>query len=479
MMDESRGLERVHLMGIGGSGMSALALLLQGLDCEVSGCDIDDSHYMSQLRMQGIECVQGHSPSHLDRFFPQTLIYSSAVPHDHAELTAARERGIETVGRGEALSRVFNRRRGIGVAGTHGKTTTSSMIAFILERSGLTPSWAIGAEVRDLGKSAHAGGGDLLVAEIDESDGSFEFFSPAITVITNIDWDHVNHFPTRQDVMDAFFRFASGRKPDTPLIVCAEDEGTQLLVERLGTEDRHVVTCGWGKAWEWGAYEVERHPGGGIAFSLARKGVHAGRVNLTVSGEHNVLNALLAIAASVSSGASIDSCASALSSFRGARRRLEKVGNDGIVDVIDDYAHHPAEIEATLHALRGMYPDKRLVVVFQPHRYTRTGVFYRQLASALGMADKVLLLPVYPAGETPEEGKTSEAVFDAMKGKEGRCILLGDIDGALAELEKTLRPGDVLATLGAGNVSAVGPAYLRARRRSDAEEKETSPGKLG
>jgi UDP-N-acetylmuramate--alanine ligase len=304
------------------------------------------------------------------------------------------------------------------------------------------------------------------VAEIDESDGSFEFFAPEVTAITNVDWDHVNYYPTRNALLSAFVRFARARKAGAPLVICAEDEGSQLLIRELG-DDPKVVTCGWGKSWDWGAFDVARKVGGGVVFSVSRNGEDMGKMELAVSGDHNIMNALVACAAtfSLSSLPSLpvpfDAMRRALSGFRGARRRLEKVGetSDGIV-VIDDYGHHPAEIAASLSALRDVYPGRRLVVVFQPHRYTRTRAFYREFASALEGADMTLLLPIYSAGEAPRE-ITSSAISDVMSADGYSVFLCADENDALAKLRSSLRKGDVLLTLGAGNVCNLGEAYLK------------------
>jgi UDP-N-acetylmuramate--alanine ligase len=463
---ELGGVKRVHLMGVGGSGMSALALLLKGMGFHVDGCDLSPSEYIPALEERGIRCSIGHSSSHIEEFSPQLVAYSSAVNPLQEELRSAQRKGIPTVGRGRLLSWLFNARQGIGVAGAHGKTTTSSMIGLILEQAGLDPTLAVGAEICDIGTNARVGKSDFFVAEIDESDGSFEFFSPAVTAITNVDWDHVNYFSTYDDVLSAFVRFARARKPASPLVICAENDGSQSLIEKL-RGDPNIETCGWGKSWAWGAFDVTRRAGGGVSFSVARHGETLGRIDLAVSGEHNVMNALVACAA-VSPLAPFEEIAKTLRVFRGARRRLEKVGEKqtpggGLVEVIDDYAHHPAEIRASLSAIRDIYPGRRLVAVFQPHRYTRTAAFYAQIASALSGADVVLLLPVYSAGEEALPGVTSAAIFDAMNAP-SRSALCRDEEEAFSQLDSLLDSllcdGDVLVTLGAGSVTYLGSTYI-------------------
>jgi UDP-N-acetylmuramate--alanine ligase len=457
--DEFEGIERVHLMGIGGGGMSALALLLGGRGFAVEGCDLARSDYTVKLEELGIPCIVGHSPSHIGKFSPQLVVYSGAVDSNHEELLAARARGIPTVTRGLVLSWLFNASRGIGIAGTHGKTTTSSMIGLILESAGYSPTLAVGAEVCDIGVNARVGESDFFVAEIDESDGSFEFFNPAVTVVTNVDWDHVNYFHTREDVVSAFIRFVKARKPGTPVVVCAEDEGVQSLMGEL-RNDPGLVTCGWGKSWNWGAFDVARKAGGGVVFSLSRGGETLGRVDLNVSGDHNIMNALVACAAASSLGVPFETAAATLHGFRGARHRLEKLGERDGVQVIDDYAHHPTEIMASLSAMRDVYPGQRLVAVFQPHRYTRTSAFYREIAFALEAADAALLLPIYAAGENSQE-ITSEAIFDIMNADGHPSVFCRDEDDALSKLDSLLGRGDILITLGAGSIAHLGETYLK------------------
>jgi len=450
-------------MGIGGVGISALALLLSDMRFKVDGCDLVQGGAITKLEKSGIVCELGHGAGHIEKFLPQLLVYSSAIDPNHEELAAARAKGIPTIGRGLALSRFFNAKHGVGVAGTHGKTTTSSMLGLILERGGFSPTLAIGAEVSDLALSARLGNSDLFVAEIDESDGSFEFFKPALTIVTNVEWDHVNYFHTPDDVMAAFARFAKARKPETPLVICAEDDGSRSLIDIL-RPDPYLVTCGWGRSFDWGAFDVTRKAGGGVFFSVARGKETLGRLELAVSGDHNIMNALVACASGALLGVPFESMAHTLRDFSGAKRRLEKIGEKkigcGSIDVIDDYGHHPTEIAVSLAAMRDIYPNRRLVVVFQPHRYTRTRAFFRQIASALKGSDVVFLLPIYSAGE-PSEGITSASISDIMNLDGHDAVLCDDQEDALTKLDSALRSGDVLMTLGAGNVTKLGKAYLR------------------
>ena len=445
--------------------MSSLARLLSPARA-VSGCDLERGSHVEALEALGVACALGHSPEHIERFDPQLVIYSSAVAWDCEELAAARREGVRTVGRGEALSWLFNEARGIGVAGTHGKTTTSSMIGLVLERAGLSPTLYVGAEVQDIGTNACLGEGPLFVAELDESDGSFEFFHPSLAVVTNIDWDHVDHFRSQGDVVDAFVRFARGMKADAPLVACAEDEGVQDMLRVLSEAGARgpVLRYGWGRAWEWGAYDVRHKPGGGVSFAVSRRGEELGCLEMSVSGEHNVLNALAALAASDALGVSFGAASGTLGTFRGAKRRLQTLGVRHGVLVIDDYAHHPAEIGASLAAMKKAYPGRRLVVVFQPHRYSRTAAFLGPLADVLGEADLVLLLPVYGAGEPPIPSVSSQSIRDRMRPDDPPCRVCADEGEALEVLDSLTRKDDVLLTLGAGSVSRLGGLFLSRER---------------
>ena len=462
------GVDRIHLMGIGGAGMSSLARLLFGLGYSVSGCDLERSHYADEVAALGIPCETGHSGGHIERFKPELVIYSSAVNEQCEELMAARASGAQTARRAEVLSRLFNSANGIGIAGTHGKTTTSSMISLRLTRAGLSPTLYVGADMRDMGTNAILGDGpsELFAAELDESDGSFELFHPALTIITNVDWDHVDHFATRRDAVDAFARFAAGRKPEAPLVTCADDNGVQEMLKILSESDNDkrgpVLRYGWGcRSWEWGAFDVTHKNGGGISCTVAHNGTELGRLELAVSGEHNVLNALAAIAASDALGVPFDKSSAILADFHGASRRLEIKGTRDGVLVIDDYAHHPTEMRATMSAMRGIYPGRRIILAFQPHRYTRTAAFAQQIAEALGMADEAILLPVYEASESPLPGGASDDVARKVREAGGNCTLCGSEDSALGVLSETARDGDIVLTMGAGNIVRLGERFLK------------------
>jgi UDP-N-acetylmuramate--alanine ligase len=437
--------------------MSGLAALLSELGFEVSGCDMAHSYYMEKLIARRVDCVLGHDSAHLDRYNPDLLVYSSAIPDHNEELLEARKRGISVARRAEVLSALFNERFGVGIAGTHGKTTTSSMTALILDRAGLKPTVAIGGELCDIGANARLGAGLPMVAELDESDGSFELFRTNVAVVTNVDWDHVDHYPTRQEVELAFLRFLENRKKDSSVVICGEDPGAARLIERskatLG--ETPYTTYGWGAGWDWGAFDVEYIPGGGVSFTVLHQGKVKGTVTLKVSGDHNVLNALAACAAASCMNVPFETATDALKGFKGAKRRLQYMGSIGEIDLYDDYGHHPREVAATLRAVKSVFPGRRVVTLFQPHRYTRTAALYKEFAEVLMQADRLFLVPIYGADERPIPGICSDLIVRTMEEKgASQVTLCKDIGEAVDRIGGEARRDDLILTLGAGNVNA-------------------------
>jgi UDP-N-acetylmuramate--alanine ligase len=459
-------IKKVHLMGIGGAGVSGLALLLKGLGFEVSGCDIASSPYLEKLT--DIPVRIGHDSSHIKEFTPSLVIYTSAIHDDNAELTAARnDPSIVVARRGDVLSWIFNEKFGIGIAGSHGKTTTSSIIGFVLERNGNAPSIAIGGEVIDVGANAVLGKSDILVAELDESDGSFEKFSPEITIITNIDWDHVDNYHSLEEVEEAFIRFVKGNKADGAIIICADDSGGAKLIEKLKPTDRasKIITYGWGTNWDYSATDVVFHEGGGVTYSLFNKGNFLGNVDLKVPGEHNVLNSLAAFAAVSILGVTFQNFANIINNFHGTKRRFQFIGKKGKFIIYDDYAHHPAEIRATINSARNCFPGLKISVAFQPHRYTRTKQLYKEFARALSLADRVFLLPIYSADEPPIEGVSSQIIANALNDDiipyvKIPFFVCSNKEEIFEILEKTLEE-ELFLTLGAGDITEIGMAYIK------------------
>ncbi|MBQ6417716.1 MAG: UDP-N-acetylmuramate--L-alanine ligase [Synergistaceae bacterium] len=440
-------------MGIGGAGMSALAILLKAHGLEVSGCDLKLPHY----DLGGVPCELSHSHEHIERYTPDALILSSAVHRDNPEVVYAVSKGIPIFSRAQALSYLFNKSEGIGIAGAHGKTTTTSMTGLIFLKAGKNPTVYVGANVPDIGSNAVSGSGENFIAELDESDGTFELFNPTIAIITNADWDHVDHYPTREDVIKAFTRFADGRKEGGTLILCAEDEGASHVFEMCDKNRGEIIRYGFGISWDWGAYDITKTHGGGISCRVSHHGREVGVLTLSVSGEHNVLNALAAISAADLCGIGFEESSEILRGFHGSERRMQVKGTTSAnILVMDDYAHHPSEIRATLEAVRGIYPERRLVVVYQPHRFTRTAMFAGQIAEALSMAGKAFILPVYSAGEKECPHSSAEEVIRLSNGK----ISALTFDDALETLKAEVKAGDLLLTMGAGDVYRIGEKFL-------------------
>lgn len=465
MNNAFEGVKKVHLMGIGGAGVSALALLLDGMGFEVSGCDLAETSYCKKLH--NIPIRIGHDISHVSEFSPDLVVYTSAIPKNNLELLSAKSNPkIKTISRGDALSWIFNEKFGVGIAGAHGKTTTTSMIGLVLDRAGLAPSIAVGGEVLDVGTNAKIGASDIMVAELDESDGSFEKFFPAVTVITNIDWDHVDHFKSVEEVEEAFERFAKSRKNGSPLVICASDSGAVKLINRLQeNNDDKVVLYGFDSGCEWSANDIEPINGGGMSYSLFRRGEILTRVKLKVPGLHNVLNSLAACAVSDMLGVPLESFVDTIGAFSGAKRRFQFVGQIGKLKIYDDYAHHPVEIRATLEATKKAFPGEKITVVFEPHRYTRTLKLYKEFANALSLADNVFLLPIYSADEPPIDGVSSSLIANCVNDGIIHQIsvpfrVCSEKEELYSLLDKSIHDG-LLLTIGAGSITEVGYDYLK------------------
>jgi UDP-N-acetylmuramate--alanine ligase len=444
---------RLHFVGIGGAGMSGLALVAARLGAEVSGCDRAESPYMQELREAGIEPAIGHDAAHAAA--GTEMVVSTAVPGELPELAEARRAGAKIHHRGALLGELTTLRRTIAVSGTHGKTTTTAMIAHVLEACGLDPAFLVGAELRSDGARPAANArwseGEWLVVEADESDRSFLRLAPEVAVVTNVELDHHTTYASTLELEQAFGEFLAGLR----------EGGTAVLFEAVGARPpagRNVVLYGLCEGAELEAREV-RPAGTGSAFILWDAGSRVGEVELPVPGEHNVLNALAALGAGAAAGCELERAARALAGFRPAARRFEPRGERGGALVFDDYAHHPTEVAATLEAARGLEP-RRLIAVFQPHLYSRTLHLHRELGRALAAADVIVVLDVYAARERPEgelEGVSGKLVADAAADYGGGRPVwwLPTLDEAERALAGMLEQGDLLVTLGAGDVDGL------------------------
>ncbi|MGH2724207.1 MAG: UDP-N-acetylmuramate--L-alanine ligase [Actinomycetota bacterium] len=445
------GVRSTHLVGIGGAGMSGLARLLLAGGIAVSGSDLKDTKGLVQLRALGAAVHVGHRAEHIGD--AETVAVSSAIPPDNPEVVEARRRGIPVYARAQVLAALMAERRGVAVAGTHGKTTTTSMLAVILERSGRDPTYIIGGDLNESGSNARWGSGELFVAEADESDGSFLLLSPEIAIVTNVEPDHLDFFGTAAQVEAAFATFCrrAGR-----LVVCGDDPGASRVAGTAGVE---VTTYGEGGGSDVLVDRIEVGPAGSRC-RLRFEG-QAIDVRLQVPGRHHLVNAAGALAAARLAGVGLEEGAAALARFTGVRRRFERRGRAGGAEFVDDYAHHPTEIAATLTAARAGGP-RRVVAVFQPHRYTRTAVLWRALGESLAGADVVVLTDVYGAGEVPMPGITGKLLVDALleRSPRTRAVYLPHRSTVARFLSTTVREGDLVLTLGAGDITMVGEETL-------------------
>jgi UDP-N-acetylmuramate--alanine ligase len=438
---------RVHLVGVGGAGMSAIARILAQRGHAVSGSDLNDGRAVTALRALGVRIDIGHDAAHVTD--ADVVVISTAVPAHNVEVVAAIARGVPVIPRAQMLADTLAGDRTVLVAGTHGKTTTTSMVVVALHAAGVDPTFAIGGELNEAGTNAHAGSDRLAVAEADESDRSFLAYEPDVAIVTNVELDHPEVYRDLDDVLDAFTAFLARRSPGGVAVVCADDPGVRRLLERTAGP---VMT--YGTAADADVRLVER--GGGPHVLL--EGV-AHPLVLGVPGQHNLLNAAAAIAACRVLGTPLEGALEGLARFRGAARRFQRLGEIDGVSVVDDYAHHPTELRATLAAARSTGAE-RIVCVVQPHRYSRTAVLGEELGRAAAGADLVIVTEVYGAGERAVPGVDGLLVAEAARAAGARVTYephLGSVAGLLAD---EVRRGDLVLITGAGDVSQVGPSLL-------------------
>ena len=443
---------RVHFVGIGGAGMSAIAKVLVERGFEVSGSDLKRSRAATLLEAMGAPINIGHDAALVDG--ADVVVISTAIPERNPELIRARAEDIDVMTRGEALAALLNEMKAIVVAGTHGKTTTTSMIVSVLRSAGRDPTYLVGGGLNDSGTNARHGREEWAVAESDESDGSFLLLTPHVAVVTNVEADHLDHWGTFDAIKQGFRSFVASVKDDGS-VICPVDDDVLGDYEPAGNVTR--ITFGEGGHVEARNLEAVAT---GMSFTL-HHGPESAHVSLRVPGRHNVANALAATAACRRAGLSLDEIAFGLSAYRGVERRFQIRGEVGGVTVIDDYAHHPTEVRATLEAARGG-PWRRVVAVFQPHRYSRTQALLAEFSGAFGDADRIVVTDVYGAGEPPVPGVSGKLIADAVCGNlPGRTVAyLPHHDELVAYLRASARPGDAVLTLGAGDISALGEELL-------------------
>ena len=440
--------KQVHFIGIGGSGMSGLARIAISHGIKVSGSDSSDSSVLTALKAVGAEIFIGHKSENIKG--ADLIVYSNAIKDNNPEREAGLKSGIPEITRAVALALLMSESISIAVAGTHGKTTTSSMATVALQSAGADPSFAIGGILKSSGSNAHRGSGKYFVAEADESDGSFVAYHPYAAIVTNVEWDHVDHFKNEAQVFDVFKDFV--QTITGFLIYCADDEGARKIASTA-----KIKTIGYGKS-ESATLRVDQIQlnASGSTARVLWNGAKIGMLELSVPGEHNVLNAAAVLAVGLELGLPAASLLDGLVKFHGAGRRFELKGSAGGVRIIDDYGHHPTEIRVTLEAARRYAGGGKLLVIFQPHRYSRTKVFTKEFADSLSLADSVWMLEVYAASEQPITGVTSANIVKLMKNAKFEPNFLTVTE----EIAKAANPGDVIITLGAGDVSSLGTLIL-------------------
>jgi UDP-N-acetylmuramate--alanine ligase len=458
---------RIHFVGIGGIGMSGIAELLANLGYEVSGSDARRSDVTDRLEKLAVRVRIGHDASNVGT--ADVVVVSSAIAADNAEIVAAQRRRVPVIPRAEMLAELMRLRYGIAVAGAHGKTTTTSMVAVVLDRAGLDPTAVIGGRLSAFGSNARLGKGDYMVAEADESDRSFLKLSPAIAVITNIDREHMESYGTWDNLQLAFAEFANKVPFYGAVVACNDDAAVRDLLPRL---TRRVITYALDPEAAVSARGVQFEAfGSSCVVSHAREDgtrEELGPLRLAVPGRHNVLDALAATAVGLEVGVPFERIAAALGEFRGAERRFQTRGEVNGIMVVDDYGHHPTEIAAVLAAARAG-TDRRVIAVFQPHRYSRTAQLLDEFGPAFAGADRVLLTDIYAAGESPLPGITVDALASAMRRSSAVPIdIVRRLDEVPPAVLSVSRPGDLILTLGAGSIGAVGDRIIDALREKEA-----------
>jgi UDP-N-acetylmuramate--alanine ligase len=474
-----RRIQRIHFVGAGGIGMCGIAELLASQGYRVSGSDVKESANTERLRSLGIAVAIGHDAGNVGD--ADVVVYSSAVRADNPELRRAEAAKIPVIGRAEMLAELMRLKDGIAVAGSHGKTTTTSLVAHVLDAAGLDPTAVVGGRVLAAGRApstTRRGAGSLLVAEADESDGSFLRLAPVIAVVTNIDPEHLDYHGSYEALQEAFAAFCNRVPFWGAAVLCVDHPGVQAILPRV---NRRTIRYGTSSHADWIASEISRDAQG-LEFSVRHDGRDLGRVRLRLAGQHNALNALAALAVAHEVEVPFRTAADALEHFLGIERRFEDKGTAAGVRVIDDYGHHPAEIEATLAAAREIHTG-RLVVAFQPHRYTRTRDLWDDFTRCFHRADVLVLTEIYAASEDKLPGVEASLLAEAIRDHGHRAVFFEpDLDAALERLVREVRPGDLVVTLGAGSIASLGAqliANLAQRAQVSRSEPQASEDQKG
>jgi UDP-N-acetylmuramate--alanine ligase len=455
--------QHAHFIGIGGSGMNGIAMILIGLGYKVSGSDLKPSAVTERLEALGATCYTGHSRDNLGS--ADLVVASTAIPPDNEELAEAKKRGLPVVHRSEMLAWLMKRQKGIAIAGAHGKTTTTSMLALVLEKNNLDPTIVIGGELTDIGGNAKLGLGEYMVAEADESDGSFLKLDPLVEVITNIDDDHLDHYKSVENILAAFREFLAKVPENGLAVVCLDDPRLRAMLDGYSRPFETYALDDPGADYTMKNMQLDDHTTAGDVYCHGSK---LGTLRLKVPGRHNLSNALAVVAAGRFIGLYFDQIAGVLENFSGAGRRFQLTGEVNGIKVIDDYAHHPTEIKATLKAAAQLRTG-RVISVFQPHRYTRTSILGERFGDAFKDADLIIISELYSAGEHPIAGISAETIISAIENQDGRKVIYLATKKEIVDfLARTACPGDMIITMGAGDIWAAGVDLVdRLKERQD------------
>lgn len=452
----------IHFVGIGGIGMSGIAELLLNLQYRVSGSDLKSSDITRRLQSLGGKVYEGHAAHQIEG--ADVVVTSSAVKNDNPEVVAAQRASVPVIPRAEMLAELMRLKYSIAVAGAHGKTTTTSIISAVLDKGGIDPTVVIGGKLKSLGTNAVLGSGDFIVAEADESDGSFLRMTPTIAVVTNIDNEHLDFYENMEGIKESFASFIN-KVPFYGLgVLCLDNDHIQDIIPDL---KKRYTTYGMTSQADFQAKRVS-FDGLKSSYTIYHLGHKIGDIKLNLPGIHNVYNSMASIAVGLELGVPFETIKQALEEMEGVQRRMEIKGEIGEITIIDDYGHHPTEIKSTLAAVRESFPDRRLVVLFQPHRYTRTRDLFEDFTRAFYQTDALIVLPVYAAGEKPIEGIDSDVLCEGIKAHGHRDVMcIDDAAKAVIHLKNSLRKGDVVLTLGAGNVWRIGEDILAELKNAD------------
>lgn len=450
-----KNIQHIHFVGIGGSGMSGIAEVLINLGYKVSGSDLKQTEVTERLASLGGKIFIGHKPEQVGN--AHVVVTSSAVLPDNPEVVQAKRLKIPVIPRAEMLAELMRLKYAVTIAGTHGKTVTTSLVSMVLAEGGLDPTVVIGGRLKNIGSSAKMGKGEFIVAEADESDGSFLKLTPTIALVTNIDDDHLDYYKTLDNIKSTFVQFVNKVPFYGSIILCGEDENIKSIIPRI---TRKYYTYGRGKNYDFYAENIvyeEMH----TEFDLCFSGKNLGRLKLHFPGAHNVLNSLGAAAVGIELGVGFEKIRKAFLDFTGVSRRLEVKARKKDIVFIDDYGHHPTEIRVTLETIKSIWPERRLLVIFQPHRYTRTRDLAKKFGPSFNSVSRIWLTDIYSAGEKPIPGISSSLILESFPAEKRETVtLISDREAIIKEVVKSLRPQDVLVTLGAGDVYKIGEEIL-------------------